>query len=227
MKTIFRLAMIMLLAFATSMNAQTVIPVEKAPYQNNTAIDGSGIVLTATNNPDNSTTFSWTYPANFKVGPANYATILREYIGAADTVGACPGTNWQGIPGSLTLETHPQMYTAWDVPVHFNNNTCAPVWSMKIKWNDYVLATNNSPEGCVTFESYAGGSGALVTNGMSLRYKLSLFSIATFNRVDVIFWYTLPMLPNACPGSVVPEAPASITSPSAPAKPGKGNSGKK
>lgn len=212
-KQLFLLTAALALSFAAM--SQTVIPVQNAQYLPPSYADASKLTLTATNNAEGSTTFSW---SGSPIGAVNYTSIGREYIGAMDTVGSCPGTIFNGIPNSSVACGAFRCPTAWDVPVHFYNNTCAPVASMTIKWNDYQLATNNSPEGCITFESYAGSNGALVTDGITHLYYLECFSLANMQRFKVAFNYTLPVLPHACPGQVIPEAPASITSPSTPQK---------
>lgn len=219
MKTILKLFLIAFLALSIQSQAQTVIPTQNAQYLPPSYADASKLILTATNSADGSTNFSWT---NSPIGAVNYTSIGREYIGAMDTVGACPNTTFNGIPNSSVACGAFRCATAWDVPVHFNNKTCAPVSSMTIKWNDYQIAANNSPEGCIDFESYAGSNGALVTDGISHLYYLECFSLANMQRFKVVFNYALPVLPHACPGQVIPEAPASITSPSSPQK-GQGN----
>lgn len=219
MKTICNLFLILFLALGIQTQAQTVIPIENAPYLGANYTNGGTLVLTATIT-NGATIFSW---SNSPIGAVNYTSIGREYYGTADTVGVCPGTIFNGIPLSQVPCGPYVCATAWDVPVHFNNKTCQPVSSMTIKWNDYQLAQNNSTETCIDFESYAGSNGALVTDGQSHKYYLELFSLTNMKKVKVVFDYALPVLPHACPGQVVPEAPASITSPSAPTKGGQGN----
>lgn len=205
------LILLALLALAIQTQAQTVIPISNAPYLPSSYLDGSKIVLTARDSADY-TIFLWTLPTGHPA--TNFATLGREYYGDADTVGACHGTTFDGIPNSKISDgLYFIKYTAWDVPVHFHNSTAYIVSTMRVKWNDYEPCI-----GCT--ESYAGRNGAVVTDGQVHKYYLEFVSLAntTYPRTKIVFDYVVPFLLHSCPGDTMPQAPASITSPSIPAK---------
>lgn len=197
------------------MQAQTVIPVVNAKYNPGNFTDGSAIVLTVTHNADFSTTFNI---GNSPIGPLNNIILYRHYPTAADTVGACPGAKFSGLPLSQVPCGAWVCATAWDVSLWGASNSCESMTSATIKWNDYELAVNNSPAGCVRYMGYAANGGALVTDGVPHLYSLFGFSTANMKQFKVSFEMTLPLLPSNCPGQVIVQAPASVTSPAAPAK---------
>lgn len=195
------LIFILFLALGIQTQAQTIIPVQNAPFCPATHLDGSKIVLTAVE-LGNATVFTWTSP--FPAGtPTWYAGIGLEFLGSKS--GTCPYV-YNDVPLSDNMTTAAYDPSCWDVPIWYKNTPTPAVTYMTIPWNAYPAPTSDC------HDCYAQAGGAIISDALSHHYYLDLFTMvgSTMYKCKVVFDYTAPFIEHApCgPTAVAEAAPA-------------------